>query len=130
MMIPSPQLIKDRAARTAKQIFLSVMGALMALVGLGFLISALWIYLARLEGSLFASLAVGVIFVLLAGILFLLGKLAGRPPRVRATPRGNAYYDPRVGADPYAPPRGEYPPLLEAFIFGLNTASRMRRRRR
>ncbi len=134
MMIPNPQLVKDAASRAAKQAVLGTAGALLAAIGVGFLTSALWIFLARWQDSLFASLAVGVLFLLLAGVALAMGKRAGRSRRVPDarfhSRRADPLYDARAQeAGPFAPPRGDYPPLMEAFLFGLNTAAKVRRRK-
>ncbi|MFC7705278.1 phage holin family protein [Plastorhodobacter daqingensis] len=132
MMIPSPQLVKDAAARAARQAALSAAGMVAALVGAGFLTSALWIFIARWEDSLMASLAVGVLFIIVAAILLAMGKKAGKPRRGPEfhSARHDPLYEARMASSgASAPPRGEYPPLLEAFLFGLNTAAKVRGRR-
>jgi len=78
-------------------------GALMS-VGAGFLLSALWVVLARELGPLATSVIFGVMF-LVAGVFVLLLR---RPP----------------------PPVAASPPLVDAFILGISAWMAIRDRRR
>lgn len=69
--------LSDVAKRTA----MKAVGGVVALIGAGFLLAALWTFLARnLQwGPLGASLAIGLLFVIIAVVLFLMSKKVEHP---------------------------------------------------
>lgn len=150
-MFPSPTQLRlvaaqaaadaaHRAGMAARKAVLMAGAGLALCVGFGFLTAALWIFLATVQDHLFAALVIGLIYVG-AGMILIAVAAKGRPqPIPHAAPRpeftsarshaADPLHDARVAAEgPAAPPRGEFPPLMEAFIFGLNTAAKVRRRK-
>ncbi|MBB5516833.1 hypothetical protein FHS89_002875 [Rubricella aquisinus] len=96
--------IEQKASRAAKSAALGTGGALCLAVGAGFLTVAAWIYLATLEGTLFAAGIIGAVYV---GIgLILIGLASARRSDVP-----HAHPAPQTSA--------QTPPLAEAFLFGL-----------
>lgn len=133
--------VSDRVARAGRQAALGMVGGLCMLAGLGFLTLAAWIAMAAQHGALVAALVLGLGYAGLA--LVLLALAARRPPR-QPRPAG-ATADPHpdrggdmdrdamlravfAGAGLKVPPRGEFPPLVEAFMFGLTAALTLRDR--
>lgn len=96
--------VKDTVRRTA----LGGVGALFALVGIGFLTAAGYIALARALGTLDALLIVGGVFV---GLGLVVIAIAGRRPRHRV------------------PPTPQPTELASAFIQGMSQGARVARRR-
>ena len=104
-------------------LFLLVAGGLAAVAG--------WIWLAQWRDPVWASLIVAGGCTVTGAVLLLLA----RPRRRRAAapdPQGPSDRDALiralfVEAGLRVPPRGESPALVEAFLFGLTTALRLRR---
>jgi len=121
------QALNRAAARMARMSALLAGAGLMLMAGLAFLTAAGWLFLASLRDPLFASLIVGLIYCG-GGLILLAIAVSG----ARSAPGNKTAEEFRTAAhegslDP--PSTGEFPPLLEAFIFGLNTALRLRRRK-
>ncbi|MGP9790132.1 phage holin family protein [Roseinatronobacter sp. NSM] len=118
--------IKRQAGWHGGNIALALCAGAMLVVGLGFMVAALWMLLAVQFSSLVATYVMGLFFLGLSGVLLLIKRLRRPPPvpsldaDLRATAaRGQAYQ-----------PKGEFPALLEAFLFGVNTYVQVRNRNR
>ena len=109
------------ARRTA---MLSV-GVVLLAIGGGFVVAAVWIGLAPLLGALGTSLVIGAVF--LGGGLVVLGlRSSGPAPRVRGGDAGMRM----SGAQGTFRPGRDFPPLMEAFLFGVAIYLQTRKRRR
>ncbi|MCE0507206.1 hypothetical protein LR948_17700 [Roseivivax sp. GX 12232] len=111
-LIPQFELAARRKLRGAA---FSIVGVLLILAGAGFLCVALFIVLAELRDTLFATQVIGGgLFAF--GLIFLgIGKIISRRPRYVA-PVGGA-----AAALPIAQ-------LIEGFVVGLEAGRRSRRR--
>lgn len=125
-MLQSVHHMKRQAQWHSGNIALAVLAGAMLAVGLGFMVAASWMMLAQHFTPLVATYAIGLVFLGLSGILLLIKRLRPAPPipsldaQLRANAaQGRAYQ-----------PRGEFPALLEAFLFGVNTYVQVRNRRR
>jgi hypothetical protein len=121
MFGPAAQLeaaMTARARRGARHAALLTISAILLATGVAFLTAALWIVAAAAWSAGAAALLLAMIYLGLGGIVLALALSRRRrvPPSVAATP------PPQPAANPYAP-------MIEAFIFGLDTAIRLRRRR-
>ncbi|MBQ1203101.1 MAG: phage holin family protein [Loktanella sp.] len=113
--------LQDRARLAARAAAFTVVGVVFALTGLGFLTVALWLALAEYENALMASAVVGVVYLVLGTVFFL---IAGSRRARSVTPSQQA-----------APPpmAGDYEPFLrmaEAFSVGMAAGRAARRPRR
>lgn len=134
--------VTDRVARAGRQAALGMVGGLCMLAGLAFLTLAAWIALAAQHGALVAALVLGLGYAGLALVLLALAaRRPGRPRPAGATADahpdrgGDTDRDAMLravfaGAGLKVPPRGEFPPLVEAFMFGLTAALTLRERPR
>ncbi|MFU8882604.1 MAG: phage holin family protein [Rhodobacterales bacterium] len=113
--------ITARAQQGARRAGLFAVSTLLVIVAIAFLTVALWLVIAEAQSAKVAALILGALYLTAGGVLRLLAKPA-RPPHV-ATPHKDA-------AHPAAPHASPYPALAEAFVFGLDTAMRLRRSRR
>jgi len=87
---------------------------------------AAWLQLVALMGAVLASLIVAGGFLFLGLILVLLSQ-PRRRRRAEEAEREAALRDLFAEAGLRVPDRGERPPLIEAFLFGLTTALRLGR---
>jgi hypothetical protein len=130
MRNPAAQLeaaLKARARNGARHAAVMGIAVLLLLTGAGFLTSALWIAAAATWSPLVASLLLAMV-CLVAGAMIFLQVIPPQSLRKPASPQSS--HQSETGTEP--PPLGDkspYPPLAEAFLFGLNTAIRLRRRR-
>ncbi|KAJ04233.1 phage holin family protein [Sulfitobacter mediterraneus] len=109
--------VKHSATRAARKAGMVSAGALCVLVGAGFLTGAAWIFLATAYDTLIAASVIGAAY---AGIGLLLVGLAGSDePEHRPAPEP----DPKA-----APASADAPPLLQAFLFGLQAGASSDRR--
>lgn len=107
--------IKDRSARAARRALILIFGAAFLVVGIGFLTSAAWIMLEDVYSAAAASLVlsgfysgVGLVAIAIAS------SSAKRDMRTQKRP---------VEDHPPVPPQpGAAPPLVQAFLIGLNAA--------
>ncbi len=104
----------DQIADAVRRAILQMLGAAFAVVALGFLTVAGWIAVAEAYDQLVAALAVAAAYLLVAFILFLLAR------------RRTAASD--MEDEAYEASRPPAPPLLDAFMMGLRTGQRLRRR--
>ena len=108
-----------------RTVLLSVGGVLLAIGG-GFIVAAAWIGLAPILGTLGTALVLGGVF-LGAGLVVIAmrnarpePKVAGLDERLRQT----------AGADGPYRPAGDFPPVLEALLFGVTVYLQSRNRER
>lgn len=73
-----------RLQQAARQSAAAAAAGLLALVACGFLLAALYMGLARLIGAPLAALATGLLLLLLAGLVFHLGRRRTRRPEPEA----------------------------------------------
>lgn len=112
--------VMARAQRGARRAALMIAGMILFLVAVGFFSSALWIVIDQYHSDMIASLALGGLY-LVAGLILL---LMARKPRLHR----KAYMEqPAAGTPPRRP--SPYPQIAEAFVFGMDTAMRLRRSR-
>lgn len=127
-------------ADSIRRAVLSMVGGVLLVVGVAFLTTALWILLERHWSNLVAATVVAALYMAV-GLIFLLMSRGRRP--IPVAPPAAAAAVPPSGRVPPGSPFGSpipptssvVPPLVEAFLFGLNTAraprpSRPRRGRR
>lgn len=120
--------LRMTAREAARRAAFGTAAAVLLLAGAGFLTAAAWIGLAAALGALKASLLVGLTLVAAGCILAALAfARAAPPPPPEPGEPDEALRDLLTGAGMRVPPKGEAPPLVEAFIFGLVTALRLRR---
>lgn len=122
MFDPAAQIeaaIKARARKGARRAAVMGVAVVLLLTGAGFMASAIWIAAAAAWSPLVASLLLSM-FCLVAGAMIFLQVMP--PQSLRKPP-------PPVSEPPPTVEKPPYPPLAEAFLFGLNTAMRLRRTR-
>lgn len=115
--------VAARAQQGARRFGLMAVSGVFFAIAAAFLTVAVWIVISDAQSPEAAALVIGV-FYLIIGIVF---RVMARSPKP-VKPARPATDQPE---GPPAPPRGSaYPPLTEAFVFGLDTALRLRRSRR
>ena len=123
--------LRDAARRSA----LGAAGVFLVVLGAGFLLAAIWIILAEWLDALLASALMGAV---LAGVgLILLGLAARSEPVPEPLPDDrsrDAAEDAMLRrllreAGLEVPPKGQKPPIVDAFLFGLVMALRLRQQR-
>ncbi|MBJ3761627.1 hypothetical protein ILP92_02535 [Maribius pontilimi] len=120
-----------RAQLTAKSIarksVFGTLGGLFALVGIGFLGAAGWLWLADAYGALNANLIIGGIFILIGIVVIGYSRI---PPRIIPREQSAAMADPtRASAPPMSGNRTmTAASVAEAFLLGLAAARALRRR--
>jgi hypothetical protein len=108
--------VKARARKGARRAGLLLVSGLLLAIGMGFVSVAIWIVTAAAWSPLVAALLLGAIHLGAGGIVLYLALPSHEP----------------AGSPSEAQPSGEtapFPPLAEAFVFGLDTALRLRRAR-
>lgn len=115
--------------RAMAQAGLMMAGGLFLFAAGGLLAVAAWLELVRHLGPVLASLAVAG-GCLVVGVVLL--ALSGRkrrlpPPRPDDAERDAALRALFAEAGLHVPEKGESPPLMDAFLFGLASALRLRR---
>lgn len=125
-MLQTVHHMKRQAQWHGSNIALAICAGAMLVIGIGFMVAASWMMLAQQFSALVATYAIGLVFLGLSGVLLLVKRLRRAPPvpsldaQLRANAaQGRAYQ-----------PKGEFPALLEAFLFGVNTYVQVRNRRR
>ena len=73
-MFGIPATIEIQARAAARAFAFNLVGMILVLVGSGFLGAALWLVIEAEHGAIIANAAIGGLFVLLAGICFLLSR--------------------------------------------------------
>jgi hypothetical protein len=115
-MLPLTARLGLYARTAARRTAVAVAGGVLAAVGAGLLLAAVWIVLDQAFGAVAACLLLAAILMGLGAVLLLL-----RPPAPRlADPLAGITLDMRGGA-------GALPPLAAAFAFGLSLALQARR---
>lgn len=102
--------LEKKAAHAARKTGFAFGGALFFLIGLAFLTVAAWIYLALTLSTLHAALIIGAAYVGFGLIFFGLAQ-SGDTPEFEQ-PRMAAQTAPKAET-------GSAPPLMEAFLFGM-----------
>lgn len=131
MFDPAAQIeaaVKARARQGARRAGLMILSGLLLATGLGFLTVAIWIVAAEAWSPQAAGLMLGVIYLGLGGIVAAMASSPSSPSSDHGAhqqdhPHHDAAQKARAGA------ANPYPPLAEAFVFGLDTALRLRRGR-
>lgn len=113
---------KDRARQAARAAVLSTIGAILCLVGVGFLTSALWIIIEIEYGALMAALLIGGLYLVLGGAILAFGRnsQSDAPP---AHP-GAAAHDPHTAPPP---PKDPIFQMAEGFAVGLQAGRQARK---
>lgn len=149
---------RRKARDLACQAGLGLVGAVLGLVGLGFLLSAAWLALAAAKGPIFASLLIGLSLLGVSAVVLAVTLARPRPARGhsltphlgrvapgddaldldqlrRAAGQGRQEMEramqgllTQVGMTP--PAVGSKPALAAAFVFGLTLALQRKRGRR
>ena len=109
--------VEARARSGARRVGLLILASLLLAVAAGFLSVAIWIVTATAWSPLVAALVLGGIY-LGGGLLALVLSMPRRPVVAEAAAQAEA-----------AAKTAPFPPLAEAFVFGLDTALRLRRSR-
>ena len=107
-----------RARKGVRRAGLLLASALLFLVAVAFLTVALWIVTAAAYSAEIAALVIAGLYLAAGGVLLLMARSPGQPrvdPAETAVPPGHS---------------SPYPAMAEAFVFGLDTALRLRRSRR
>ena len=73
-MFGIPATIEIQARAAARAFAFNLVGMILVLVGSGFLGAALWLVIEAEHGAIIANAAIGGLFVLLAGMCFLLSR--------------------------------------------------------
>lgn len=123
-MLPPLAEIRQVAKGATRRTAFMVAGGVVVLIGSAFLIVALWIAVEQALNALAAALIVAG--VLLAIGLAIMG-LAPRQPRF-TTMDARLRNEARKGG--IYQPTGAFPPVAEAFLFGLAIAMQIKNRRR
>ena len=110
----------------SRRMRISVIGALLVVVGGGFLTVALWMTIAEQFSALIAHLVMAAVFIG-AGLVVLSRRNAQPEPKI---PTISDYLRADAAAGRYESSGKEFPALMEAFLFGVSTYSRVRNRRR
>lgn len=106
--------LKRRSERAVRRAIMSMVGAVLAGVGVGFLTAAAWMMLEDAYSAIAAALILAGIY---AGLgLIILGLNAASHDNDSAA-EDEKHHDPAQHPEP-----GNIPPLAEAFIIGLNAA--------
>lgn len=104
-------LIKQKAAQTAKRAGLLSAGLLLCVVAVGFLTLAAWFQLVLYVTLTQAALILAAIYATFGVTFIVVGKSA---PDEALTPAEH----------PTSPPASQAPPLVQAFLHGLEAGSR------
>lgn len=123
-MLPPLAEVRYVARGTARRTAFLAAGGALVLVGVAFLTAALWIGLEMAFGPLAATL---VVAGLLLGVGLLILGLAPQQPRF-ASPDARLRKQARAGG--IYQPTGVFPPVAEAFLFGLAVSMQIRNRHR
>lgn len=110
--------IKQSAAHAARKAGLLTGGLLCVVVGLAFLTVAAWIYLAATLDALAAASIIGGVYTGLGLILIGVGGSSGTGSAEAAAHRAALHE-----AEARHAPAGEAPPLMQAFLFGMQAGT-------
>ena len=107
--------VKDKAARVARRAGILSGGVLCIIVGTGFLTAAVWLYLATAYDPMLASVVIGIGY-LGAGLLVVGIAVSDSSPAAKQP----------LAQEAKAAP--DAPPLLQAFLYGLQAGATAERR--
>ncbi|MFN3936684.1 MAG: phage holin family protein [Gemmobacter sp.] len=124
-MLPSVAELKRAAGQTARQAAMAAAGGVLLAVGVAFLTVAIWIGLSDAFGPLVAALAIAALY---AGAGLLVLWLGGRRQPAPAVPAPAARLRTAASQGTLFRPQGRFPPLVEAFLFGVSTYLTLRDR--
>lgn len=116
------QCLMQTARREARNLVLGLVGVCLVAIGAGFLVTALWTFLAEQYDAKIASLVIGGIFTGLG--LIVMALRGGKDAKAASTPHP-AEAHPR---HPFGP-GGAYPALMDAFLLGVTTYLQIREAR-
>ena len=125
-MLTLVKQIRHKAQWHARQTVMLTVGGVLMAIGGGFIVAAAWIGLAPLLGVLGTALVLGAAFAG-AGLIVLAMRSARPEPKVEGM-------DERLrqmsgGSDMFRP-GGDFPPVMEAFLFGVGVYLQNRDRKR
>jgi hypothetical protein len=83
------QTVVHKAKRSVKEVAVKAAAAAIAVVGLAFLLAALWTYLSTIYTALIASMAIGVGLLVIAGLVAVIGLAMVREPVVPPAPQAD-----------------------------------------
>lgn len=114
--------VAARAQQGARRFGLMAVSGVFFAIAAAFLTVAAWIVISDAQSPEVAALVIGG-FYLLIGIVFRVMARNPKPVKPARPAPAEADVPPTAKGNPY-------PPLTEAFVFGLDTALRLRRARR
>ena len=118
--------LRHKAEWHARRTVMLSAGVVLLAIGGGFIVAAAWIGLAPILGALGTALVLGAVFV--GAGLSVIGLRSARPePTVSSLDEGLRHMSAAGG--PFRP-RGNFPPVMEAFLFGVSIYLQTRNRRR
>ncbi|MDD7971360.1 phage holin family protein [Roseinatronobacter alkalisoli] len=118
--------LQRKARWHSGNVALAVCAGAMLAIGLGFLVAAGWMLLAQQFSALIANYVIALIFLGLAAVLLLIRRIRPAPQ----VPSLDAQLRAEAAAGRSSPPQGEFPALIEAFLFGINTYVQLKNRPR
>lgn len=113
--------IEDKVAQVGRRAALGLSAGIFIAVGLGFATTALWIVLAETLSSLHAAGIIAMIYIGIA--LILIGMMIGSPKSANHTA-------PKAMPPEQPSPPSNAPPLVQAFLFGLQAGTDAAKTRR
>lgn len=125
MLLPVHQLQRKAAWHARRLQLTAVGGALFAIAG-AFLTAAIWMAIRGELGPIMASLIVGTLFAATGGLVMYLRRSRPEP----TVPTISQQFRSAGSKGTLYQPRGQFPPLLEAFLFGASTYLQLRDRTR
>jgi len=123
MLVPYQQ-IRRKLHWQMRQIVMAVLGAAFLLAGGGFLVAGAWMVIAQEFSPLVANLACGAI---LSGVGLIVLAMRGRgAPEI---PTIDQQLRARAARGENYQPQGEFPALMEAFLFGVSIYTQVKNRK-
>jgi hypothetical protein len=114
--------VAARARKGARRIGLLLVSAALLATAAGFLTLAIWILLETAYSRQTAAVVLGVLYLGAGGLALYAALSSSRSEREARLAQAQAQAHPAGRNAPF-------PPLAEAFVFGLDTALRLRRSR-
>lgn len=125
-MLTVVRQLRLKAGWHARQTALLSVGGILVAIGGGFVVAAAWIGLVPILGSLGTALVLGAVFIG-AGLIVIGLRNAQPAPRAASIDDGLRQM---AGKRGMFRPDGEFPPVMEAFLFGVSVYLQVRNRRR
>lgn len=125
MLLPLNQ-IGLKASWYSRRVRISVIGAFLMVIGGGFLVTALWMLIAEQFSPLIAHVVMAALFIG-AGLVVYAQRNSQPEPKI---PTLSEHLRAEAAAGRYEPSGKEFPALMEAFLFGVSTYSRVRNQKR